>query len=734
MVETFLCIFNCGRPVPPPPSASKSTDIHQPYDKMVQESSTHFTLHETTSRAVTTESIQRQLPPPSAPPAPPEQHKNGGEIKKRQCLVNENYENIGGSGNAPPVKGGQVSVPPDKANAPSSNAKHNQTSKISKSSSNPAQTLPTDSVNPQKQYRSNADHGNRNAASGHKNFDDPLVQNPQHKESNSSSRNQQYQSWSSKNFDPLTKEAEPFEMKHPNKHKSLAKDENQIDNPRYKHISGNETTSNPKGSNANPTGADETEGAAYWSAMTGKTDLIVHDSSKSKSDKSTRRHNDPNVRQSSHPSHHTRKDNPSDSNNPHDRSHPKHKDHHHSSRNKSAGGSKSYNDYNSSSHYKNKSSDGNNYNNTISANVSDSKYNNSGVNNNVTGDNCNSDHRHRSRTTTHAMVEPHKRRKHEEKKISSAMVPQHYYLSNTPDIPPPLPSCPPPPLDTPPPTKSNLPNTQSHFSYNIYNPTPQNFSSSYKSSTSHNYQSNHPSSLDNRNKLNYSVHGDNNTVSNSRSGGQNKKLQDNEKPISPPLSKHNQSNSKHSDARRNNISKSNQESSTTADLASISTTAEAIGNKLGKISTTAVISSESTSSSTVTNVQLDSTARISQDAKTAPNKSTGAIPKKKKVPESNPASSSNSTAVPVIKPSSTSIKSVTSSTNQNHLDEIISFPLDDSISSPNADLNTSLRSRTNLPHNQVKDSKIPSSSGLTSYDGGSSSKLMNKNSQRHYVQ
>ena len=730
MVETFLCIFNCGRPMPPPPSASKSTDIHQPYDKMVQESSTHFTLHETTSRAVTTESIQRQLPPPSAPPAPAEQQRSGGETRKRQYLVNENYENIGGSGNAPPVKGGQVSVPHYNANAPSSNAKHNQSSKISKSTSNPAQTLPTDSVNPQKQYRSNVEHGNRNTSSGHKNFDEPKVQNQQHKVSNSSSRSQQYQSWSSKNFDPLTKEDESLEMKSQSKHRSNARHETQVDNSRYESFSGNVTSSNPQSSSLHPTGKEEPEGTAYWSATSGRADLIVHDSSRSKSDKSTRRHNDPNVRQSYHSSHHNKRSNPDELSNQQHHSQHKNKDHHHSSRTKSAGGSKHYSDYNSSSNNKYPSSFENNYNNTYSANISDSKYNNAGVNNNVTGDNCNSDHRHRSRTTTHATVEPQKRTS---KRISSAMVPQHYYLSNTPDIPPPLPSCPPPPLDTPPPTKSNLPNHQSHFPYNVYNPTSSNFSSSYKSSASHNYQSNHPSSLDNRNKINNSVHGDNNTVSSSRSGGQNKKLKDNEKQDSPPLSTNDLSDLKNLDAGDGKTPKSDQGSSVPTGLAPLTSKIESSENKISKISTTAVISSESTSSSTVTNLPLESSIKTSIDAKYAPSKSTGAIPKKKKVQESYSIPSS-STAVPASKPSTTSTKSVTSSTNQNHLDEIVSFPLDDSISSSNVDLNSSLRNRTNLPHNLMKDPKNPTSSVLPSYDGGSSSKQTTKNSQRHYVQ
>ena len=753
MVETFLCIFNCGRPVaPPPPSASKSTDIHQPYDKMVQESSTHFTLHETTtSRAVTTESIQRQLP--SAPPAPSEQQqhqKSGGELRKRQYLVNENYENIGGSGNAPPVKGGQISVPPYHANAPSSNVKHNQNiSRISKSASNsnPAQTnstLDASVVNPQKQHR-NGEPGNRNVVSGHKTLEDSLynslVQNPQQKQSNSSSRNQQpqYQSWSSKNVGPLDNEEESFETKNPtHKHRSNPRHEPPGDTSKYEHPLSNEASNNPtKGSCVNPTtGKVENEGSAYWSATTGKADLIVHDSSRNvKSDKSSRSKNDvqQNVHKSSshHPTTKSKDKTDGEYNNPHHHHHQhKHRDHHHTSRNKSAGGgSKNYYDYNSSSNNRNASAVGNNNYNITSANVSDSKYNNSGVNNNVTGDNCNSDHRHRSRTTTHhAVVEPHKRTS---RKISSAMVPQHYYLSNTPDIPPPLPSCPPPPLDTPPPTKSNT--NQSHFSYNVYNPNPTNFSSTYKSSTSHNYQSNHPSSLDNRNKLNNSVHGDNNTVSSSRSGGQqNKKLQDNEKPISPPLSKHNLSNLKYSDAG-SNFSKSNPESSTAAAAGLAPSNVESHENKLSKISTTAVISSESTSSSTVTNLQLDPSTKTSHDTKSAPNKSTGAIPKKKKALESFPVPTTT-TAVPGIKPSTTSTKSVTSSTNQNHLDEIVSFPLDDSISSSNVvGLNTSLSNRTNLPHNLMKDSNHPSSS--SSYDGGSSSKHMTtKNSQRHYVQ
>ena len=760
MVETFLCIFNCGRPgAPPQPSASKSTDIHQPYDKMVQESSTHFTLHETntTSRAVTTESIQRQLP--SAPPAPSEQQlsRSGGEIRKRQqYLVNENYENnLGGSGNAPPVKGGQTSVPPYNANAPSSNVKHNQSSRISKSaSSNPAQTLPLEaSVIPQKQHRNNVNNvetrkngNNLIASSGpYKNLEDnnlynnSLVQNQtQQKQTNSRNQQPQYQSWSSKHAGPYDKE-ETLETKNPtHKHRSNPRHEIPDDTSKYEHPLSNEASNNPtKGNNVDPkTGTEENEGSAYWSATTGKADLIVHDSSRNvKSDKSSRIKNEnQNVHKSS--SHHqttTKNKDKTDCeyNNPHHHQH-KHKDHHHhASRNKSAGGgSKSYYDYNSSSN--NKNLVGNNNYNTTSANVSDSKYNNSGVNNNVTGDNCNSDHRHRSRTH-HAVAEPSNKRS--SKKISSAMVPQHYYLSNTPDTPPPLPSCPPPPLDTPPPvTKSNT--NQSHFSYNVYNPTPSNFSSSYKSSTSHNYQSNHPSSLDNRNKLNNSVHGDNNTVSNSsRSGGQqNKKFQDNEKPISPQhSSKHNLSNLKSFSDAGNIFSKSNPESSTAAGLAP-SNNVESSETKLRKISTTAVISSESTSSSTVTNLQLDSSAKTSQDTKSAPNKSTGAIPKKKKTLESFPVSTT--TAVPGIKPSTTtSTKSVTSSTNQNHLDEIVSFPLDDSISSSNVveRLNTSLNvNRTNLPHNLVKDSHNPSSS---SFDGGSSSKHMTtKNSQRHYVQ
>ena len=135
MVETLLCIFNCGRPAPPP-SASKSTDIHQPYDKMVQESSTHFTLHEVTPRAVTTESIQRQLPPPSAPSPHSAEQQRGDRDKtvlnqKRQYIVNENYEILGGN-TAPPVKGGHQGNYPSYNNNttnnidPSSNAKHNQ--------------------------------------------------------------------------------------------------------------------------------------------------------------------------------------------------------------------------------------------------------------------------------------------------------------------------------------------------------------------------------------------------------------------------------------------------------------------------------------------------------------------------------------------------------------------------------------------------------------------------------
>ena len=72
--ETFLCSFNCGRPLP------KSH-----YDKMA-ESSTHFTLHETVttgggqSRAVTDDSLKQK------------QQQSQQPRENETYLINENYD------------------------------------------------------------------------------------------------------------------------------------------------------------------------------------------------------------------------------------------------------------------------------------------------------------------------------------------------------------------------------------------------------------------------------------------------------------------------------------------------------------------------------------------------------------------------------------------------------------------------------------------------------------------
>ena len=690
MVETFLCIFNCGRPIPPP-SASKSTDIHQPYDKMVQESSTHFTLHET-SRAVTTESIQRQLPPPSAPSQAAiatTTSGEGGENQHRkrhhsnkQYLVNENYE-VGDDG--PPVRGGHTIYPP--AAAASSNAKYNQ-SKISKSTSNPAQQqLPSERSNPQHQQRRVVEHGHCSNISGNKTTETSLVQNQPQKLA-TSSRNPQ----PSKAVDPANVTRDSMAIENSSKPSSQRQHRNQ--DPSVVHNSDNvvsKTLPNvAKDISGKQNEMDGREGAAYWSSSTGKADLIVHDSSRLKGDKIPAKRNDHSnqQRQSSNP--YERKKEPSTSD-----SHQHHHNHkskeHYSSKTKSKSSGSNYHDI----AIPNKTTSSVANNNT-SANISDSNVN-TGVN--VTGDNCNSDHRHRSKTTIHAMVEPPKTRASKKPSSSiTAMVPQHYYLSNTSEIPPPLPSCPPPPLDTPPPTASNLQNTNNtHFSY------PSNKSS-------HNYQS-HPSSLDNR-KINHSVHGDNSV---SRSG--NKKLET-EKVISPPMSRKQLSNTKYVGV----VSSTKIMSPTSETAVTSSITNKNIQeNKKSKISTTAVVtSSGSTSSSTVTNVPLESSTKTSLDKQPAPNKNTGAIPKKKRTPESFTGTSSVSS----VKPNTS--KSVTSSTNQNHLDEIVSFPIDDSLSP--SGLNT-LSNRTNLP--QLKDS---TPSPLSSYGSSSTTKHNTRNNQRHYVQ
>ena len=746
MVETFLCIFNCGRPLPPPSAASKSTDIHQPYDKMVQESSTHFTLHETTSRAVTTESIQRQLPPPSAPPIS-EHEKSGGEPhnRKRQYLVNENYENVIGGPNGPPVKGGQSSHPPlNNANAPSSNVKHNQNNKISKSTSNPAQkNISLDESNYPKQQHHNVGHGgdNRiNNAYGHNKNQD--VQNTSHQKISNSSRNQPYPSSSSRNADiSFTAIRDPMEIENfPDKAASSRQHRN------HSHVAGSKSENivlkrNPEKDILVQGEGDAKEGAAYWSASTGKADLIVHDSiTKSKSDKTSSSRM--NARESSRvpPSSHTKKDPSSyeySSSNPH-HNQPKHKDHHQSSKHKSST-SKSFHDNPISN-----KNDHNNY--TTSANKSDSKHNTTGVNSyNATGDIYNSDRRHHSKITHHAIVAPPKHRSSTSKKIlSSAMVPQHYDLSNTPEIPPPLPSCPPPPLDTPPPTaalhdSTNLPNNKNKTQFSYY----PSSSTKYKSTSHNNYQS-HPSSLDNRTKLNnHSVHGDNNTavtVSSKTGDGQhnNKKLQhDNEKIISPPPLSNNKylSNTKYSGI--GSTSKSNPEAVQSSGLDSSTEHKDAEDTKKSNVATTTattVISLASATTSAVAPSHLEALNKTSLEKQTAPNKSTGAIPKKKKIPEPYTALTTTS-AASITKPSTAS-KSVTSSTNLNHLDEIVSFPLDDSIiSSPSVShINTSsLSNRTKLPNSVLKDPSSIVSSSSSSYVG-SSNKQNSKNSQRHYVQ
>ena len=85
---------------------------------------------------------------------------------------------------------------------------------------------------------------------------------------------------------------------------------------------------------------DGREGAAYWSSSTGKADLIVHDSSRLKGDKSAKRNvHDSNVRQSSNP---YGKKEPSGDSNQHHNNH-KSKDHY-SSKTKSKSSGSNYHD------------------------------------------------------------------------------------------------------------------------------------------------------------------------------------------------------------------------------------------------------------------------------------------------------------------------------------------------------------------------------------------------------
>ena len=94
-LETLLCSFNCGRMKPRRLDEASVSELQTPYDKMVQESSTHFTLHETTSRAVTTDNIHSKAPsapPPPPPPAPvPVPVDRKRQPTAPQSLVNENY-------------------------------------------------------------------------------------------------------------------------------------------------------------------------------------------------------------------------------------------------------------------------------------------------------------------------------------------------------------------------------------------------------------------------------------------------------------------------------------------------------------------------------------------------------------------------------------------------------------------------------------------------------------------
>ena len=749
MVETLLCIFNCGRPAPPP-SASKSTDIHQPYDKMVQESSTHFTLHEVTPRAVTTESIQRQLPPPSAPSPHSADQQRGDRDKtvlnqKRQYIVNENYEILGGN-TAPPVKGGHQGNYPSYNNNttnnidPSSNAKHNQ-HRTTKLSSNLAQTLPSsDATNPRNQLN-NIDSGHRvGNTSGHKHSENTTVQNKQQTLANSS-RSRPHPSSSSKandissptinalEFDKLATEHSskqiPSQQRHQHQRNQVPSAVSNCEQSVSKDILI------PSKDTTLPSEVVDSvvEGAAHWSESTGKADLIVHDTSlnKEKSDKSNSRKNyrEEPTRSHHHSSHQSAKVEQASSLHQGSHSHHKHKESHHSSRQKSAAVGRNFHDSFNPSLSKTTSSVTNtNQNTTRSANLSDSKYE-SGVSNIITSDNYNRDHRNHPKTTstTHATVEHHKRTS---KKISSAMVPQYnYYLSNTSDIPPPLPSCPPPPLDTPPPTKSkNLPNNENYFSYY---PT-----SKYKSK-GHNYES-YPSYLDNRNKSNNSVQSDNKTTEVSRAVGSqnsNKKVQENnEKCMEPSAPINSLAHTKHPGVASRIKS--------TADASVVPGISSSIGSKddderkKTRISTTAVVSTGSTSSSTITNLPQQTLKKPSADLQSAPNKSTGAIPKKKR---NNEPLSTSCTSAPSNKPTTNTIKPVTSSTNQNHLDEIVSFPLDDTVSSPSVGggASISLSNRTQLPQPLVTDHSPPSLPS-SSYGGSSNKHSTKNNSQRHYVQ
>ena len=108
------------------------------------------------------------------------------------------------------------------------------------------------------------------------------------------------------------------------------------------------------------------------------------------------------------------------------------------------------------------------------------------------------------------------------------------------------------------------------------------------------------------------------------------------------------------------------------------------------------------------------------------------LPKKKR---NNEPLSTSCTSAPSNKPTTNTIKPVTSSTNQNHLDEIVSFPLDDTVSSPSVGggASISLSNRTQLPQPLVTDHSPPSLPS-SSYGESSNKHSTKNNSQRHYVQ
>ena len=86
-LEAFICSFNCGRP-------PLNTKTH--YDKMA-ESSTHFTLHETVttnqSRAITDDSLQQKQAGGGTGMS-----SRNSKNRSDQYLINENFDNPGGSG------------------------------------------------------------------------------------------------------------------------------------------------------------------------------------------------------------------------------------------------------------------------------------------------------------------------------------------------------------------------------------------------------------------------------------------------------------------------------------------------------------------------------------------------------------------------------------------------------------------------------------------------------------